>query len=75
MMMRSRENTICFASVNYALRYQEAATSLIAPSGECQAYLPYGQEGVLVQAIDVEQATGLLARRYAPERYQEDTGE
>ena len=71
MMMRSRENTIYFASVNYALRFQESATSLIAPSGECQAYLPYGQEGVLVQAIDVEAATGLLAARYAPERYRE----
>jgi predicted amidohydrolase len=71
MLMRSRENTIYFASVNYALRYQESATSLIAPSGQCQAYLPYGQEGVLVQAIDVEEATGLLATRYAPERYGE----
>jgi predicted amidohydrolase len=69
MMMRSRENTIYFASVNYGLRFQESATSLIAPSGECLAYLPYGQEGLLVQAIDVEQATGLLAARYAPERY------
>ena len=71
MMMRSRENTIYFASVNYALRFQESATSLIAPSGECQAFLPYGEEGVLVQAIDADQATGLLATRYAPERYQE----
>ena len=71
MLMRSRENTIYFASVNYALRYQESATCVIDPSGECQAYLPYGEEGVLVQAIDVEQATGLLALRYAPERYQE----
>jgi predicted amidohydrolase len=73
MMMRSRENTIYFASVNYALRYQESATSLIAPSGECQAYLPYGTEGVLVQTIDAEQATGLLATRFAPERYREST--
>ena len=70
-MMRSIENTIYFASVNYALPFQESATSLIAPSGECQACLPYGQEGVLVQAINVESATGLLATRYAPERYQE----
>jgi hypothetical protein len=31
---------------------------------------PYGQEGVLVQAINVEAATGVLATRYAPERYQ-----
>jgi predicted amidohydrolase len=71
MLMRSRENTIYFASVNYALRFQESATSLIAPSGQCQVYLPYGQEGVLVQMINVEEATGLLATRYAPERYQE----
>jgi predicted amidohydrolase len=72
MLMRSRENTIYFASVNYALRYPESATSLIGPSGECQAYLPYGQEGVLVQALKLEDATGLLASRYAPERYRED---
>jgi hypothetical protein len=71
MMCRGLENTIYFASVNYAFRYQESATCLIAPSGECLAYLPYGQEGVLVQAIDREAATGLLASRYAPERYRE----
>jgi predicted amidohydrolase len=71
MMCRSMENTIYFASVNYALRFQESATSLVAPSGECQAYLPYGQEGVLVQAIRIEDASGLLAARYAPERYRE----
>ena len=71
MMCRSLENTIYFASVNYALRFQESATSLIAPTGRCQAYLPYGQEGVLVQEINVEEATGLLAARYTPERYRE----
>ena len=70
-MMRSIENTIYFASVNYALRFQESATSLIAPSGQCQAYLPYGQEGVLVQTINVKEATGLLAKRFAPDLYQE----
>jgi predicted amidohydrolase len=69
MLMRSRENTIYFASVNYALRFQESATSLIAPSGEMQACLPYGEEGVLVQPIRPAEATGLLARRYAPDRY------
>ena len=71
MTMRSLENTIYFASVNYALRFQESATSLVDPSGRCQAWLPYGREGVLVQAIDVGQATGLLATRFAPERYRE----
>ena len=69
MMMRSVENTIYFASVNYGMRFQESATSLIDPSGVCQAHLPYGQDGVLVQAIDLEKATGLLAARFAPERY------
>lgn len=71
MMCRALENTIYFASANYALKFQESATSLIAPSGECQAYLPYGQEGVLVQDINVEEASGLFAARYAPERYTE----
>jgi N-carbamoylputrescine amidase len=73
MMCRSLENTIYFASVNYALAFQESATSLIDPSGNCQAHLPYGIEGVLVQRIDIARATGLLAARYAPERYRELT--
>jgi predicted amidohydrolase len=71
MMMRSIENTIYFASVNYGMKFQESATSLIDPTGHCQAFLPYGQEGVLVQSLDLDAATGLLARRYAPDRYQE----
>lgn len=62
-----RAEIVCF----YALRFQESATSPIAPSGRCQAYLPYGREGLLVEEIDLEKATGLLARRYAPERYRE----
>jgi hypothetical protein len=73
-MMRGVENAIYFASVNYAVRYPESATTLIDPSGVCQAYLPYGEEGVLVQTIDLGRATGLLARRFAPERYGEVAG-
>src|SRR4051812_38248957 len=71
MMMRSIENTIYFASVNYALQYPESATSVIDPSGRCVAYLPYGQEGVLIENIDLDKATGLIAKRFAPERYLE----
>jgi predicted amidohydrolase len=71
MMLRSIENTIYFASVNYALRFQESATCVIAPTGDCQAFLPYGEEGVLVQDIKLEDATRLIASRYAPERYRE----
>src|SRR5262249_12587707 len=74
LMVRRIQNTIYCPSASYALRFQESATSLIAPSGRCQAHLPYGQEGVLVQAIQVEEATGLLAERFAPERYGEASG-
>jgi predicted amidohydrolase len=69
MLMRAIENTVYFASVNYALRFQESATTLIKPSGVLQAYLPYGEEGVLVEEIRPEEATGLIASRFAPDRY------
>jgi predicted amidohydrolase len=69
MRIRSLENTVWFASVNYATLFQESATTLVDPSGEMAAFLPYGKEGVLVADVDLERATGLLARRYAPERY------
>ncbi|HEX4613491.1 MAG TPA: carbon-nitrogen hydrolase family protein [Urbifossiella sp.] len=74
MMCRGLENTVYFASVNYAFRYQESATTLIGPAGERLAHLPYGEEGVLVQPIDPAAATGRLAARYAPERYQDAAG-
>jgi predicted amidohydrolase len=69
MVARSVENTIYFASVNCALRYQESATSLIGPDGDCVAYVPYGREQLLVQDIDPARATGLCARRYNPAFY------
>lgn len=68
---RSVENTIYFASVNYALQRQESATCLISPAGECLAWAPYGQECLLVQEIDPATATGLLAKRFTPSRYSE----
>lgn len=69
MMCRGLENGIYFASVNYAFRYQDSASTIIGPHGELVAHLPYGEEGVLVHEIDLDAATGLLASRYAPERY------
>ena len=72
MIMRSIENTIYFASVTCATKFHESATALIDPSGNCQAYLPYGQEGVLIQTIDPQKATGLIALRFAPDRYLEE---
>ncbi|MEO6329360.1 MAG: carbon-nitrogen hydrolase family protein [Ginsengibacter sp.] len=69
MMMRALENTIYFASVNYATRYAESGTALISPDGKCVAHEIYGREGILVINIDPELATGLLAKRYKPELY------
>lgn len=69
MMMRSIENSIYFASVNYATRYPESATTLIGPSGNYIAHQPYGEPGVLVEEIFPELSTGLLAKRYKSERY------
>lgn len=69
MMMRSIENAVYFASVNYAVPYQDAATTVINPDGSLYAHLPYGEEGVLVVDIDPAKATAHLARRLAPERY------
>src|SRR5262245_24470918 len=69
MMVRGLENTVYFASVNYAMKYQESATSLIDPDGECVAYVPYGKEQLLVCDLDLKQATGFIARRYNPAFY------
>ncbi|MES2278196.1 MAG: carbon-nitrogen hydrolase family protein [Bacteroidota bacterium] len=69
MIMRAAENTIYFASVNYAMAYPESATSLIDPDGKCVAYQAYGKVGVVVADIDFDKATGLLAKRFKPELY------
>jgi predicted amidohydrolase len=69
MVARSVENTIYFASVNCAMRYQDSATSLVGPDGECVAFVPYGREQLLVHDVDLSRATGLCARRYNPALY------
>lgn len=72
MIARGVENTIYFASVNCAMRYQESATCLIGPDGECVAYVPYGEEQLLVHDLGLSRATGFCARRYNPEFYPSD---
>ena len=69
MVARSVENSIYFASVNYAMRYQDSATSLLGPDGDCLAYVPYGREQLLVHDIDLSRASGLYARRFNPTFY------
>ena len=69
IMMRALENTIFFASSNYAFIYPESASSLVAPDGRCVAHGVYGEPGVFVHDIDLDEATGLLAKRFKPENY------
>lgn len=69
MMMRALENTIYFASSNYASLFPDSASALIAPDGKCIAYAGYGKPGVFVADIDLGEATGLLAKRFKPENY------
>jgi predicted amidohydrolase len=69
MIARGVENTVYFASVNYAMRYQDSATSLIGPDGDLVAHVPYGEERLLVHDLDLSRATGLCARRYNPAFY------
>jgi predicted amidohydrolase len=69
MMMRALENTIYFASVGYTMRYQESTSSIISPDGKCIAHQPYGVAGVAVADIDMDKATGFLAKRFKAELY------
>jgi predicted amidohydrolase len=64
MMMRAIENTIYFASSNFASRYAESASSIIGPDGSCIAHEAYGRTGIIVANIDPVLATGLLAKRF-----------
>jgi 5-aminopentanamidase len=69
MMMRALENTIYFASCNYASDYPESGSAVIDPAGHCIAHERYGHIGVLVAEIDPAKATGFLAKRLKNELY------
>jgi predicted amidohydrolase len=69
IMMRAMENTSYFASSNYAMRFPESGSCMIAPDGRCVAHAVYGEPGFFVADIDLTAATGLLAKRFKPEKY------
>lgn len=69
MMMRALENTIFFASSNYASRFPDSASSVIGPDGNCIVHETYGKTGVIVADIDPALATGLLAKRFKQQLY------
>jgi predicted amidohydrolase len=63
-LCRAAENTCYFATVNYASPGSPTTSAVVAPDGTLQCYQPYGQEGLLIADIDLDAATGLLAKRY-----------
>ncbi|WP_207425167.1 carbon-nitrogen hydrolase family protein [Pedobacter sp. SYSU D00535] len=72
MMMRALENTIYFASSNYASRFPESASAIIAPDGTCVVNESYGRAGVIIADINPDLATGLLASRFKSSLYTPD---
>lgn len=68
-MVRALENTIYFATSNYAFPYPEAASAIIDPQGNCLVYQEYGTSGIITASIDLERANGLLARRFKPNTF------
>lgn len=68
VMCRALENSVYIASCNYALSSQSSATCIVDPVGQLIAKLDYGNNGVLVQDIDLGCATRNMALRYAPDR-------
>jgi len=71
MMMRSIENSVYFASVNYAFDYPDCASTVIAPDGSYVAHQPYTVPGVLIVDINPQLATGHLAKRYKHSPHQQ----
>ncbi|BDG09750.1 carbon-nitrogen hydrolase family protein [Anaeromyxobacter paludicola] len=60
---RAAENGCYFASVNCASDGAPTTSAVAGPDGNVLAWQPYGQDGLLVLELDLEAATGLLARR------------
>jgi predicted amidohydrolase len=63
-LCRAAENTCWFATVNYAAAGSPTTSAVVRPDGTLFCYQPYGVEGLLVADLDLELATGLLAKRW-----------
>jgi predicted amidohydrolase len=68
LLCRAMENTVFIAAANFAGPDQGSATCIIAPDGVQLASVPYGRPGVVTADVDLDRATRLIARRWAPER-------
>ena len=71
MQCRAEENSIYFVSVNRAMKRQNSASSVIDPNGDLVAFVPRGEEKLLVVDLDLAKATGFYASRFQPKLYNE----
>ena len=62
-LCRAAENTVFFAMVNCASDGSATTSAIVRPDGTVLAWQPYGEPGLLVEDIDLSEATGLLASR------------
>ena len=62
-LCRAAENTIFFATVNYATDGSPTTSAFVNPDGTLLSYQPYGKAGLLIADLDLDQATRLLASR------------
>ncbi len=63
MLCRAAENSVYFASVNYASEGSPTTSAVVRPNGTVLVHQPYGVAGLLIADIDLSTATGLLASR------------
>jgi predicted amidohydrolase len=63
ILCRAAENTCFVAAVNYASPGSPTTSAVARPDGTLLAFQPYGLAGLLVVDLDLDDATGLLARR------------
>jgi hypothetical protein len=54
------------------MTFQESATTLVDPEGDVVAWVPYGDEALLVSDIDLDLATGFYAHRLNRDQYATD---
>ena len=62
-LCRAAENTCFFATVNFASAGSPTTSAVIRPDGTLLAFQPYGEPGLLLADVELEEATRLLAAR------------
>jgi predicted amidohydrolase len=63
VLCRAAENSCYVASVNYASPGSGTTSAIARPDGSLLCCQPYAAEGLLIGDLDLDQATGLLAKR------------